>query len=190
MRLLLDNLEKIARYRLTTDLRNDASALKGKVDFELFRKTSVALETPELDADNRPLFYEGDNVAMKIVNRHDEPLFVYVLDLGLTGRIQLVYPPPGAEDSLLPATTLEVGSQPGREINLFIPDEFPYPRGGPGEEVEGIETLKLLVTTHPADFQPLFQSGVREGPGARQLARAISSRPLSAAAGTSARPRT
>jgi hypothetical protein len=163
VRLLLDNLEKVARYRLTADLRNDSSALKGKVDFELFRKTPLALETPELDADNRPLFYEGDSVAMKIVNRHDAPLFVYILDLGLTGRIHLAYPPPGAVDSLLPGQTLEVGSQPGREINLFIPDEFPYPAAAHGDGVEGIETLKLLVTTHPADFQPLFQSGVREG---------------------------
>jgi hypothetical protein len=166
VRLLLDNLEKIARLRLTADLRNDASALKGKVDFELFRKTTLTLETPELDADNRPLFFEGDDVAMRIVNRHDAPLFVYVLDLGLTGRIQLVYPVSGAEDSLLPGKTLEVGVLPGREIKLYIPDEFPYPAAGPGEEIEGIETLKLLVTTHPADFQPLFQSGVREGRGA------------------------
>ncbi len=166
VRLLLDNLEKVARYRLTADLRNDASALKGKVDFELFRKTSLTLETPELDADNRPLFYEGDEVAMKLFSRHDQELFVYVLDLGLTGRIQLVYPVSGAEDSLLPGTALELGVLPGREIKLFIPDEFPYPAAANGGEVEGIETLKLLVTTHPADFQPLFQSGVRAGRGA------------------------
>jgi hypothetical protein len=29
--------------------------------------------------------------------------------------------------------------------------------------VQGVETLKILFTTHPADFQPLFQSAVREG---------------------------
>jgi hypothetical protein len=165
VRRLLDNLEKVARHRLTIDLRNDASALKGKVDFELFRKTSLALETPEIDADGLPLFWEGDRMAMKIVNRHDAPLFVYVLDLGLTGRIQLVYPVSGAEDSLLPGIGLEVGTQPDREIQLFIPDEFPYPPAAYGDEVEGIETLKLMVTTHPADFEPLFQSGVREGRG-------------------------
>jgi hypothetical protein len=165
VRVLLDNLEKIARLRLTVDLRNDASQLKGKVDFELFRKASSGLETPELDADNRPLFYEGDSVAMRIASRHDAPLFIYILDLGLTGRIQLIYPPAGAEERLLPQVTFEVGSQPGREINLFIPDEFPYPAAAPGEAVEGIETLKLFVTTQPTDFQPLFQWGMREGKG-------------------------
>jgi hypothetical protein len=165
VQLLLDNLEKIARLRLTVDLRNDASQLKGKVDFELFRKTPRGLETPELDADNRPLFYEGDSVAMRLTSRHDRPLFVYILDLGLTGRIQLIYPPSGAEENLLPKVTFEVGSQTGREINLFIPDEFPYPAAAPGEAVEGIETLKLFVTTQPTDFQPLFQSGMRESRG-------------------------
>jgi hypothetical protein len=160
---MIENLEKIARFRLATALRNDASALRAKVDFELFRKTPLALETPELE-DNLPLFYEGDSVAMRIGNRHDAALFVYALDLGLTGRIQLVYPPAGAEESLIAGRTVEVGALPGRENKVFIPDEFPYPPPGPGE-VEGIETLKLLVTTHPADFQPLFQAGVREGRG-------------------------
>ncbi|HEX4496320.1 MAG TPA: caspase family protein, partial [Thermoanaerobaculia bacterium] len=162
VRLMLDNLEKIARLRLTAGLQNGASALQGKVGFELLRKTPRALEAPELE-DNLPLFHEGDCVAMRIVNRHDAPLFVYVLDLGLTGRIHLAYPPPGAEDSLLAGMTLEVGALPGREINLYIPDEFPFPAARPGDEVEGIETLKLIVTTHPTDFQPLFQGGTRDG---------------------------
>ncbi len=165
VRCLLDNLEKIARLRLTADLRNDASQLNGKIDFELFRKTPLGLETPELDADNRPLFYEGDSVAMRLTNRHDQPLFIYILDIGLTGRIELIYPPAGAKESLLPKVTFEVGSQQGRELNLSVPDEFPYPSAASGEEVEGIETLKLFITTHPADFQPLFQTGMREGRG-------------------------
>jgi hypothetical protein len=164
VRLMIENLEKIARLRLTAGLRNDAGALQGKVDFELLRKTSLALEMPELE-DNLPLFHEGDSVAMRIVNRYDAPLFVYILDLGLTGRIQLVYPPAGAEDSLLAGMTLEVGALSGREINLYIPDEFPFPAARPGDEVEGIETLKLIVTTQPTDFEPLFQSGTRAGKG-------------------------
>ncbi len=80
-----------------------------------------------------------------------------------------------------------MGTQPGREIGLFIPDEFPFLVSGPAEEIEGIETVKVLVTTHPADFQPLFQKGVREGSGAdggRPARSASSSRPRSAAAGT------
>ncbi len=163
--VLRENLEKVARYRLIMDLENATSALAGKVNVEILRKTLSGLQAPEAGDGGLPLFHEGDDVAFKISHQHEKPLFVYLLDLGLTGRIQLVYPAPGAEDCLLPAIALEVGTQPGREISLYIPDEFPFLAAGPGEEVEGVETLKILFTTHPADFQPLFQSGVREGVG-------------------------
>jgi len=163
--LLRENLEKVARYRLILDLENATSTLAGKVSLEILRKTLSGLEAPEIGNDSRPLFHEGDEVAFKISHQHEKPLFVYLLDLGLTGRIQLVYPVSGAEDCLLPALALEVGTQPGREISLYIPDEFPFLSAGPGEEVEGVETLKILFTTHPADLQPLFQSGVREVKG-------------------------
>lgn len=161
--LLRENLEKVARYRLVMDLENAASALAGKVNVEILRKTLGGLETPEVGDDSRPVFHEGDDIAFKISHQHEKPLFVYLLDLGLTGRVQLVYPPAGAEDCLLPAIELEVGTQPGREISLYIPDEFPFLSAEPVEEVEGVETLKILFTTHPADFQPLLQSGAREG---------------------------
>ena len=165
VKLLVENLEKVARRCLTVDLQNEASGLHGKVGAELLRKGDFSLETPEVEG-GLPVLYEGENVVFRIVSEKEAPpLFVYLLDIGLTGRITLLYPPPGAEDSLLPGRTLEVGSQPGREIGLFIPDEFPFLVRGPAEEVEGIETVKLLVTTHPADFQPLFQAGVREGSG-------------------------
>src|SRR3954454_18764343 len=41
--LLLDNLEKVARYRLTAGLRNEGNPLAGKVEVELFRKTGSGL---------------------------------------------------------------------------------------------------------------------------------------------------
>ena len=51
-------------------------------------------------------------------------------------------------------------------MELYVPDEFPFTLVAPGEDVEGTETLKILVTTHPAEFQALFQGGVREGKSA------------------------
>ncbi len=161
--LLVANLEKVARYRLTVDLGNETSQLKEKVDVELFRRVGSGLEALDCAAGRLPVLDEGDCLALKLFNRHDRPLFVYVLDLGLTGRIQLIYPAPGSEDSLLAGLTLEVGTQSGREIELYIPDELPFLPLAPGEEVQGVETLKILFTTHPADLQPLFQSTVREG---------------------------
>jgi hypothetical protein len=163
VRLLLDNLEKVARYRLVAGLGNEGSALAGKVEVELFRKNGSGLEKLEPEPGSLPVLNEGDSLALRITNRHEKPLFVYVLDLGLTGRIALVYPAPGAENSLLAGRSVELGTLPGDDMALYIPDEFPFTAAGPGEEVEGTETLKILVTTHSAEFQSLFQGGVREG---------------------------
>ncbi|MFL6260318.1 MAG: caspase family protein [Thermoanaerobaculia bacterium] len=163
VQLLLENLEKVARYRLAAGLRNEASALTGKIKVELFRKTGSELETLEPDPGSLPVLNEGEALALRITSQHEKPLFVYVLDLGLTGRISLVYPAPGAENSLLAGRSVEIGTLPGDDMDLYIPDEFPFTAAGPGEEVEGSETLKILVTTHPAEFQSLFQGGVREG---------------------------
>ena len=158
---LLDNLEKVARYRLALDLKNPGSELAGKVDVELLRKTAYGLEAPELGADGRPVFSEGECLALRISHRCDRPLYVYVLDLGLTGRVVLQYPPGGSKDSLLPGRPLEVGTRPGSEIDLYFPNQFPFLAAGPGEEVTGFETLKILFTTHPAELAPLLQDGYR-----------------------------
>ncbi|HEY9419847.1 MAG TPA: hypothetical protein VIW92_00390, partial [Thermoanaerobaculia bacterium] len=163
IQVLVENLEKRARYRLALDLANDNSALKGKVEAELFRWVGASLEKPELGPDSRPIFYEGDSLGLKVTNRSNRPLFIYVLDLGLTGRISLVHPNLGVEDSLKPGHTLEVGTlSPDSDLELFIPDEYPFAAANPGEpELEGHESLKIIATTHPTDFYPLFQSGMR-----------------------------
>jgi len=160
---LLDNLEKVARYRLALDLKNPGSELAGKVDVELLRKTVLGLEAPELGADGRPVFSEGEYLALRISHRCDRPLYVYVLDLGLSGRVMLNYPPAGSRDSLSPVRFLEVGTRPGSEIELYFPNEFPFLSAGPGEEVTGFETLKVLFATHPAEIGPLLQDGYRLG---------------------------
>jgi hypothetical protein len=165
--LLVKNLEKSARYRRTLNLRNDASALAKKVEIQLLRNVrGLALEEPEKGTDGVPLFSEGDYIALKVRNLYDRPLYLYVLDMGLTGRVTQVYPVQGAEDPLMPKMEkpLEIWTRAGEEISLYIPDEFPF--GSSSQPVEGLETLKVFATTHPADFHPLFQNGVRgDGPG-------------------------
>jgi hypothetical protein len=105
--------------------------------------------------------------VLRIVHHYEKPLFIYVLDLGLTGKIQMVYPVAGAEASLLPDRNLDVGKREGEELILYIPEGFPLAGSTPGdEETEGKETLKIFVTTHPAEFFPLLQAayrGAKEG---------------------------
>ncbi|HEV2853369.1 MAG TPA: caspase family protein [Thermoanaerobaculia bacterium] len=162
--VLVDNLEKVVRYRLTLGLRNEGGSLAGKVKAELFRWVGGGLVSPELSAGGEEVFHEGDQLVLRVVHEHDKPLFIYVLDLGLSGRIHMIYPVQGAEDSLFPGRVLDVGKREGEELVLYIPDEFPFAgSASAGEDVEGVETLKIFATTHPADFYPLFQTAMREG---------------------------
>jgi hypothetical protein len=167
LEVLVKNLEKTARCRRTLGLRNDSSALAKKVEVQLLRNMrGLALVEPETGADGVPLFFEGDYVALKVRNLYDRPLFLYVLDLGLTERITQVYPVQGAQSPLMPnmATPLEIWTRAGEELSLFIPGEFPF--GSSRQAAEGLETLKIFITTHAADFAPLLQEGVRGSDGA------------------------
>lgn len=165
--LLVENLEKVARFQLTLDLKNPGSALAGKIQADLFRWMDGALDRPEPGAGGEEIFYEGDRIVLTVVHQHSKPLFIYVLDLGLTGRIHSVYPVAGAEESLPPSRMLEVGKREGQEMCLYFPDEFPF-LGFGGATSEGVETWKIFATTHPTDFYPLLQGGVREGVPAGQ----------------------
>jgi hypothetical protein len=161
--ILRENLEKLARHQLALGLRNDGSALNGRVQAELFRWVGGGLMKPELSAGGEEVFYEGEQMVLRIVHHHDKPLYIYVLDLGLTRRIDMIYPVAGAQKTLLPERPLDVGKREGEELILFIPEEFPFAGDATDEEPEGLETLKIFATTQPADFVPLLQSGFREG---------------------------
>src|SRR6185436_8018175 len=108
-KLLLENLEKVARHQLTLGLKNDGSVLAGKVEAELFRWVGGGLVKPELTTGGEEVFYEEEQLVLRIVHHHGKPLYIYVLDLGLTRRIEMLYPVAGAQKPLLPDRTLDIG---------------------------------------------------------------------------------
>jgi hypothetical protein len=165
--VLRDNLEKAVRYRQALALRNpnDDSLLKGKVEFILKRGmpdgTWVVAE-PEDDS-GEIVLEEGDRVAVEIVNRHRSPIYISVLDFGLTGAVSLLHPVAGASERLAPGKSIEIGVRAGDELELYMPADFPYvPDPTDMEPAGGTETFKLFATTHEADFSGLNQEGFRE----------------------------
>ncbi|MFQ5858615.1 MAG: caspase family protein [Anaerolineae bacterium] len=169
--VLRDNLEKAVRYRQALALRNpdDDSRLKGKVEFILKRQKrdgSWVKAEPEDDS-GLIVFEEGERIAAEIVNRHSAPIYVSVLDFGLTGAVGLLHPVAGASEQLAPGKSIQIGVRAGDEVELYMPDNFPYvPDPNDEEPVAGTETFKLFATTHEADFSPLVQEGVRAARGA------------------------
>lgn len=163
---LRDNLEKKVRYRQALALRNSNhnSLLKNKVEFILKRQESnntwVKAETE--NAGGKVVFEQDERVILEIINHHSRPIYISILDFGLTGAISLLYPVQGASEQLIAGRAIEIGKRKGEEIELYLPDDFPY-MPDPIDKMPdgGDETLKLFATTDPADFSILVQEGYR-----------------------------
>ena len=168
---VVQNLEKIARYTQALALENPdpTSALRGEVALDLLRKAgdgSWVVAQPEA-AGGQVVFEEGEVIAFRITNRHSEDLFVSLIDFGLTGSVGAV---PHATVKLAAGISLDVGTElGGRGYTLSMPRNFPFAENPNGNVVEGIETLKLFVTTQPASFAFLAQTGVRSGSSPLEL---------------------
>ena len=164
---LRDNLEKAVRYRQALSLTNPNpdSLLKGKVELILKRQLSdgtwVVVE-PE-GGSGYIVFEERDRIAAEIVNHHTAPIYVSVLDFGLTGAVGLLHPVAGASEQLAPGKSTQIGVRVGDEVELYMPDNFPYvPDPEDKLPAGGTETFKLFATTHEADFSLLVQEGFRD----------------------------
>jgi hypothetical protein len=162
-----ENLETLARYRRALALANPdpASALRGRVTVELLRRLpDKTWAVAEPGAGGMTAFEEGERIGFRLTSAHDAPVYVNLVDFGPTGRIALVHPPAGAQEALAPGVTLDlVGRAPGRRgWPIEWPKGFPFAAGeGAAPAAEGVETVRLFVTTAPADFTFLSQAGVR-----------------------------
>jgi caspase domain-containing protein len=159
---LLDNLVKRARYRIALDLQNPVSRLFGAVDLVLLRQRDdgewgVAGAGPG----GETTFTEGERLAFELRNRSSVPLYFYVLDLGLSGRISPVYPIPGIDEPLSPGGQVRFGARADEKIEVTLPDDLPFLPGAPRAAAAGQGTLKLLATTRPTHFRALYQPGYR-----------------------------
>ncbi len=164
--LLVANLVKTAKYRQTLALQNPdaASALKGKVGFTLKRQGDGGGWTdPALPAGGLPVISEGERISLTITNGWTQPIYVSVLDLGVSGGIGLLYPVAGASEQLLPGGTLDIGMPPDEQIQLFAPEGFPFHIDpSDPQPTTGTEVFKLIASAHPTDFSVLVQEGAKD----------------------------
>lgn len=149
------------RYRDALALRNDLSRLRGKVDFNLGILRNNRWE-PLVDGEE---IEEGERLSFAVINHHDQPLHIYVLDFGLTGNIEQIYPVHGVSDPLAAGRRIEIGTLTDR-LGLSVPDGAP----DGGEEI-----LKLFAATREMDLSVHFQtahSGPTRGEGRARDTRA------------------
>jgi hypothetical protein len=161
-RRVVQNLEKKARYRWALALRNRGrSGLAGQVSLSVRRRGRNEEWIEVVDPLGEGV-REGEAISIEIVNHHPESLYVYLLDFGLSGQIQMLHPLAGSKDAL-GKDPVRIGAVRGRELEPYLPDVFPYSARTNGlRRDRGVTTLKLFVSTHPLDLRLLEQKAYRE----------------------------
>lgn len=161
-----DNLVKIARYRHALALDNSDSRLRGKVTTELLQKNASGQWTPAVPNDGGYVVIdEYEPVVLRVKNSDARPLYVSLIDFGMGMGIERVYPPDSAVCLAAANESFLIGSD-DEPLQFAIPDVFPFFREfGSKKPVEGMEHLKLFVTTSPADFSVIAQESVRSVDG-------------------------
>ena len=162
--LLVENCEKLARYRNGLALSNDAaeSGIRGRVTLQLqLRQPDGTWQDARPDEGGRLVLHEGDRFRLEVVNGHDVPVYAAILDFGVTAKIDPLYPFNGASEPIAPGRSLVVGER--ESFSLSFPGDFPFVRDpGEAEPVEGFETFKVFaVTGKPVAFDWLRQEAVR-----------------------------
>ncbi len=115
-----------------------------------------------------PEIEEGTYLGLRITNPHIEPVFLSVLDFGLSGKVIPMFPPPGGIDSLAPGATIDLFVRKGERWTYSLPKVYPYAADGDlAVRNDGVETLKLFATSAPASFEFLEETvGLRAAPPA------------------------
>jgi hypothetical protein len=180
--IIVENLERLSRYRRLLELRNPNTVMSGQIDFIILRQNQDLSwsEVAPSGIDQKLIIHESERIALKIVNRFESPIFFSILDLGVSKKISLLYPPRGASVMVgthqPPLTKVDsqiegkgvctIGTKKNEYFKLSFPSDFPF--AAPFQEsnnaappCEGLEIFKLIVTTRPHDLSFIEQEGMR-----------------------------
>jgi hypothetical protein len=184
--IIVENLERLSRYRRLLELRNPENAMSKQIDFIILRQNHDLSwsEIVSTGIDGELIIHESDRIALKIVNRFESPIFFSILGLGLSKKISLLYPPRGASvmvgafdprqsppvnagSQIEGKGVFTIGTKKNECFKLSFPPDFPFAapfrENNNAKPFEGLEVFKLVVTTRPHDLSFLEQEGMRDG---------------------------
>ncbi len=166
---LAQNLKKLACLRAVEGCENPdpTSALRDRFAVQLLRETADGGFAPAAEILGEGACFESeDRFAIAIKSRAAVPVYISILDLGVTGRISLLYPYGGAQsESLTPGHSFVLGTQAMEEQRIFLPEEGLWIRSaspvrpGASQEVIGHTTMLFFFSAMPVDFSPVEQLG-------------------------------
>ena len=146
----------LARLAIALENPDETSALRGSVGMRLLRRRGGAWVEATPGPEGLPAFAEGDALAIEIWSTHAAPIWLNVLDFGVTGVVSQVYPVLNAEEALPAFGGLRIGTEPDDQLELFLP-----PRRDGAPLAQGTETLKVFATTAPTELRLLLPGGAR-----------------------------
>lgn len=164
---ILKNLEGTARFRRALAFENTDpdSALRGKFELELMRRSDDGtLTVAQADAGGEIVFEQDEPIVFRIRSNHDRPVFISLVDFGLTGSVTLVLPwkEASSQRKLGPGIQFDYETSKDKLFYARWPRAFPFVAGeDPAREGQGVETVKLFVTEQEADFSILQQAATR-----------------------------
>ncbi len=111
-------------------------------------------------------FWVGDRLRVDLHHTHPRELFVYLLDIGLTGSVSLLFPDLEGHELLDPGTRLTIGDRPGDAMHLHLPRGHPAGSCGTGH-------LLLLASGARISAARLLGGSIDNSPAAIVLTAAI-----------------
>ena len=176
--VLAQNLKKLACLRAVEGCENPdpTSALRDRFAVQLLRETVDGSFVPAAEILGEGVCFESqDRFAIAIKSRAAIPVYLAILDLGVTGRISLIYPYGGTQpECLAPGHSFVLGTQAMEEQRIFLPEEGLWVRSassvgtGASQELIGHTTMLFFFSAMPVDFSPVEQLGFGRQP--RRLA--------------------
>ena len=158
---IFENLEKSARYNMALNKINNPNphnTLHHTVNVT-FKRQNSNNQWIDATSEDKPLTYQqGEYLGLVIENIAQQPtktVFISILNFGLTGAIHLLHPIEGASEELKPGHKIEIGIRDDDLIPVSIPANFPH------HKQQGVDRLKLFITSQPADFSTFVQDGWR-----------------------------
>ncbi len=101
-------------------------------------------------------FVVGDRLRLDLKHQHNRAIFIYLLDIGLTGTVTLLFPDFDGHEVLDPRTTLTVGARRGDALELY------FPRGLPPDQSDGCGHLLLIGSSFRLSTARLLVGSVVE----------------------------
>lgn len=157
----------LARHRFLSALEHPDPEISvaGKIELEAFRLHENAhydVTRIEPLGKHPPTLKPGTRIAFQITNRHSAPILVTLIGTGLTGGIDVLYPPPGRNERIAPQGRLQIGFHAADALELGLPEDFPFPGEPPFKRADDA-LLFLFTAAETRNLELMARRGPRPG---------------------------